>query len=196
MKRILLGLFLALCVVHLCEHVVQAVQVYVLNMPLHQAGGILGTWHPWLVHSEVLHYGYAAVMMFGLFWFRDQFSGRAFLWWMVALWIQTWHHFEHLLLFGQAVTGHNFFEAPQPISIIQFSGFLFGTPESGFGGLLTMSHFGICDCAGVTPGTVHTWTWKLLTVRRLEVHLLYNILVTIPMVTAMIRAAYNEPMKS
>lgn len=186
MKKMLI-VFLAVCIAHVAEHVVQAVQIYILNVPTHKAGGILGSFWPWLMHSETLHYGYAAVMLGGLWLFRDQFTGNARWWWMAAFGLQFWHHIEHFLLLCQAATGQNFFGAPQPISIIQLTGFLHGTAESGFDGLLTMSHFGACDCEGAAPGTFHEWTWKLLTVRRVEVHLIYNVLVAAPMTVAMLR---------
>lgn len=180
--------FLVLCAAHLCEHAAQAVQVYGLGWELHQSRGILGHLYPWLVHSEILHWGYAAVMLAGLWHFRNHWSGAARSAWRVAAWVQTWHFFEHCLLFYQAVVGENFFNAPQPISMIQLLGFLNGSAESGFGGLLKMSHFGVCDCKGAAPGTIHSFTWLLIFVRRVEVHLMYNLAVTIPMVVAMLRA--------
>ena len=180
-------LFLLVCFVHLAEHLAQAYQVYALNLPLHQAGGLLGKAWPWLAHSETLHYAYALFMLAGLWLLRNHFTGKARFWWMLALSIQFWHHAEHALLLYQATTGHNLFNAPQPISVIQFTGFLYGSPETGFDGLLKMSHFGVCTCEGAPPGTLHAWTPALLTVRRLEVHLLYNFAVIIPMTVALIR---------
>jgi hypothetical protein len=186
-----LKLFAFICLAHLSEHITQAIQVYGLGMPLHQARGLLGYVWPWFVHSEVLHYSYALVMLLGLWLLRGEFSGKARTFWMAAFSIQMWHHFEHLLLLGQALSGHNFFGAPQPISVIQFSGFFNGSAQSGFGGLLTMSHFGVCTCKGAVAGTVHTWTPLMLFVRRVEVHLLYNFAVTVPMVMAMVRQFYK-----
>src|SRR5207247_10375924 len=60
-----LRVFIIIVLVHLAEHLVQAYQAYVLGWPLHQARGILGQAFPWLVHSEVLHYGYALIMLVG-----------------------------------------------------------------------------------------------------------------------------------
>lgn len=184
--RFFFGLFVFLCVAHFAEHVAQITQIYVYNTPLHEAGGILGKFYPWLAHSETLHYAYAAVMLAGLFAFRNRFTGTARFWWNVALVIQFWHHFEHALLLYQATTGHNFFGASQPISVVQFTGFFYGTPADNFGGLLKMSHFGVCTCQGAAPGTVHKFEWAMLTVRRPEVHMIYNTLVAIPMVLAML----------
>jgi hypothetical protein len=174
------------CIFHFAEHVVQIVQIYVLNMKLHESKGILGLYWPWLVHSEVLHYGYALFMLIGLWHFRTRFSGISYTFWMTAFFVQFWHHFEHVLLLAQATTGVNLFGAPQPISVIQFVGFLNGPAETGFGGILTMSHFGECTCQGAVSGTKHVFTPMLLLVRRPEVHLIYNLLVMTPIVGAMV----------
>jgi hypothetical protein len=186
--RKVLAAFVVLCFVHLSEHIVQAFQVYALGWPLHQSRGILGQIWPWLAHSETLHWTYAALMFWGLWGLRGLFTGRARTFWTVAAAIQTWHLFEHSLLLWQATTGHNFFGAPQPISVIQFSGFLNGPAANGFGGLLKMSHFGVCTCQGAMPGTVHKFTPLMLLVRRVEVHLLYNFAVMIPMTVALMKA--------
>lgn len=177
--------FWFVCIVHLLEHFAQVFQLYVLNLPMHRAGGLLGVAWPWLAHSETMHYAFALFMWVGLWVLRDKFTGVPRWWWMLAFYIQTWHHFEHVLLLWQATTGKNFFGAAQPISVIQFLGFLNGTVEDGFGGLLKMSHFGVCNCKGAKPGTIHTWTPWMLVIRRPEVHFMYNMAVTIPMVMAM-----------
>jgi hypothetical protein len=112
--------FMAIVLAHWAEHLAQAFQVYVLHWPLPQARGVLGLWFPWLVASETLHYGYAIVMLAGLWIFRKGFVGRSHTWWMVAFWIQFWHHIEHALLQGQAIAGQNLFNAPVPMSVAQF----------------------------------------------------------------------------
>ncbi|GAA4191880.1 hypothetical protein [Microbispora amethystogenes] len=142
--RAALGVFAFVVVAHWAEHIAQAVQVYVLGWPLPEARGVLGLPFPWLVTSEWMHYGYALLMLAGLLMLRRGFTGRARTWWNVALGIQVWHHFEHLLLLVQATTGDNLLGRPVPTSIIQ------------------------------------------LLVPRMELHLFYNTLVTIPMVVAMI----------
>jgi hypothetical protein len=111
--------FLVIVLAHWAEHLVQAYQVYVLGWPMHQARGVLGQVFPWLVHSEALHYGYAVVMLIGLWILLPGFTGRARKWWLAALVIQFWHHFEHGLLQIQAITGHNLFGSPVPTSIVQ-----------------------------------------------------------------------------
>lgn len=111
--------FLVVVLAHWAEHLTQAVQIYVLGWPRPQAGGVLGLWFPWLVTSEWLHYGYAIVMLAGFWFLRHGFTGRARTWWTLALGIQIWHHFEHLLLLVQAVTGTNLLGKPVPTSIAQ-----------------------------------------------------------------------------
>jgi len=140
-----LQLFMVVVLAHWAEHLAQAIQVYVLHWPLPNARGVLGLWFPWLVTSESLHYGYALVMLVGLWFLRTGFVGRAYTWWMVAFWIQFWHHIEHALLQGQVIVGRNLFDSPVPMSIAQ------------------------------------------LVIPRMELHLIYNTLVFIPMMVAMYR---------
>lgn len=106
---------------HWAEHVTQAVQVYILNWPRPTAGGALGLAFPVLVRSEWLHYGYAIVMMVAFIVLRHGFTGRARTWWNTAMWIQIWHHFEHLLLLVQALTGAFLLGAKVPTSIAQLA---------------------------------------------------------------------------
>lgn len=63
-----LQIFMVIVLAHWGEHLVQEYQVYVLHWPRPKAGGILGLWYPWLITSEWLHYGYAIVMLIGIFW--------------------------------------------------------------------------------------------------------------------------------
>ncbi len=64
-ERALQG-FMVIVLAHWAEHLVQAYQIYVMGWPRPKANGILGLWYPWLIQSEVLHYGYALVMLIGL----------------------------------------------------------------------------------------------------------------------------------
>jgi hypothetical protein len=114
-----LQIFLAIVLAHWGEHLVQAVQVFILGWPRPQANGIVGLWYPWLIKSEVLHYGYAVVMLVGIWVLRKGFTGTARTWWTVALVIQFWHHIEHLLLIGQATAHHNLWHKPVPFSVLQ-----------------------------------------------------------------------------
>jgi hypothetical protein len=114
-----LWLFMVVVLAHWAEHLAQGWQVYVLGWPRHHAGGVLGLRYPWLVSTEILHYGYALIMLIGIWLLRKGFTGRSRTWWTIALVIQFWHHFEHLLLIGQATFHHNLFGSPVPTSIIQ-----------------------------------------------------------------------------
>jgi hypothetical protein len=117
-ERALQG-FMLIVLAHWGEHLVQAYQIYVMHWPRPKAGGILGLWYPWLIQSEVLHYGYAVVMLIGLWVLRKGFTGLGRTWWTVALVIQFWHHIEHFLLIYQATTHHNFWHKPVPCSVLQ-----------------------------------------------------------------------------
>lgn len=141
--RVALRVFMVIVLAHLAEHVLQAIQIWVLGWARPDARGVLGLWFPWLVKSETLHYAYAIVMLIGLLLLRPGFAGRARTWWTVALGIQFWHHVEHLLLLGQVVVGSNIAGRPSPTSIAQ------------------------------------------LAIMRVELHLLYNTLVLVPMLIAM-----------
>jgi hypothetical protein len=114
-----LQVFMAIVLAHWGEHLFQAYQIYVMGWPRPKANGLLGLWYPWLIKSEVLHYGYALVMLIGIWVLRKGFTGTARKWWTVALVIQFWHHIEHLLLIGQATAHHNLWGNPVPVSVLQ-----------------------------------------------------------------------------
>jgi hypothetical protein len=117
--RFALNVFMFIVLAHWLEHLVQAYQIWVLDKPRPQARGVLGQVFPWLVSSEWLHYGYAILMLIGLFLLRPGFVGRARTWWTVALVIQFWHHIEHLLLLIQAQTHTFYFGGTVPTSVAQ-----------------------------------------------------------------------------
>jgi hypothetical protein len=112
-------LFGFVVVAHWVEHLAQAYQIYVLGWTPKTAGGALGLAFPKLVTSEWLHYGFAIFMMVAFVILRHGFTGRSRTWWNVAMWIQVWHHFEHLLLLLQAMTGAHLMGKPVPTSIAQ-----------------------------------------------------------------------------
>jgi hypothetical protein len=114
-----LQIFMVIVLAHWSEHLAQAYQIYVMHWPRPKAGGVLGLFYPWLVRTEALHYGYALVMLIGIWVLRKGFTGASRTWWTVALAIQFWHHLEHALLQYQALTHHNFFHSPVPVSILQ-----------------------------------------------------------------------------
>jgi hypothetical protein len=141
-KRALQG-FMLIVLFHWSEHIVQAYQFFVLHWPRPMSMGLLGMYYPWLMKTEALHYGFALVMLIGLWVLRKGFTGTSYKWWMVSFWIQFFHHIEHLMLFYQANTHHYWFGGTVPTSIGQI--------------------------------------W----IPRIELHLIYNTLVFIPMVVAM-----------
>jgi hypothetical protein len=119
--RVALWAFMVIVLAHWAEHVTQAIQIYALDWPRPKAKGALGLWFPWLVTSEWMHYGYALIMMIALIALRPAFVGRARTWWSAAMWIQIWHHLEHLLLLLQALTGAYLLGKKVPTSILQLA---------------------------------------------------------------------------
>ena len=111
--------FMAIVVGHWGEHLFQAYQIYVMHWPRPKALGMLGLVYPWLVQTEALHYGYALVMLIGIWVLRKGFVGESLKWWTLALGIQFWHHIEHAALQYQAITHHYWFHSPVPISFLQ-----------------------------------------------------------------------------
>jgi hypothetical protein len=114
-----LQLFMGIVLFHWLEHIVQAYQAFILHWPRQMAMGLLGMYYPWLMKTETLHYGFAVVMLVGLWVLRKGFTGRSHTWWMIAFWIQFWHHIEHGLLFYQALSHHYLFGGAVPTSIGQ-----------------------------------------------------------------------------
>ena len=114
-----LWVYLAVVILHWVEHLFQAAQIWILNMPRPEALGALGYVFPWLVKSEVMHWSYALFMFAGLVLLRPGFRGSARTWWTASLVIQGWHLVEHSLLQFQAIAGSNLFGSPVPTSILQ-----------------------------------------------------------------------------
>ena len=117
-KVALIG-FMAIVLAHWAEHVAQAIQIWGLGWEIKESRGVLGLAFPWLVTSEWMHYGYAVIMLVGLFILRKGFVGRARTLWTIALGVQVWHHLEHLLLLIQATSGSYLLGRSEPTSIIQ-----------------------------------------------------------------------------
>jgi hypothetical protein len=140
--------FTAFVLFHWMEHIVQAYQFFVMHWSRQMSMGLLGMYYPWLMKTEALHYGFALVMLIGLWVLRKGFTGTSYTWWMVAFWIQFWHHFEHCILCYQAQTHQFWFGGSVPTSVGQI--------------------------------------W----IPRIELHLIYNALVFIPMVVAMYYHVY------
>jgi hypothetical protein len=115
-----LRLFMIIVLAHWGEHLFQGFQIYALGWPVPEARGLIGYFFPWVIQSETLHYGYALVMLAGLWILRSGFTGVLdWRFWTIALAIQFFHHFEHLLLIIQSTTGYNVGGRPVPTSLAQ-----------------------------------------------------------------------------
>lgn len=115
-----LRVFTAIVLAHWAEHLVQAAQIYLFNWPVPEARGLVGHFFPWVIKSEALHYGYALVMLAGLWMLRTGFTGKKdHFWWMLAFGIQFFHHIEHAILQTQAIAGMNLLGRPVPTSLVQ-----------------------------------------------------------------------------
>src|SRR3954465_12860444 len=68
-----LPLFMGIVLFHWVEHIVQAYQAFVMHWPRQMAMGFLGMYYPWLMKTETLHYGFAVVMLAGLWVLRKGF---------------------------------------------------------------------------------------------------------------------------
>jgi hypothetical protein len=127
----LLWVFMLIIVAHWMEHVLQIFQIYGLGWAPNDAGGLLGVIFPQLIESEILHFVYDFVQWFGIvvLWpgFRGNRSARFF--WTVAMVVQSWHFFEHVLLMGQYLTGYYLFGRAVQTSILQY---WFPRPELHF----------------------------------------------------------------
>jgi len=146
--EIALWAYMAGIIAHMAEHVVQGIQVWAVGNAVADSRGIAGQWFPWLATSESLHYFYAIYTLLGLVILLPAFQGRARFWWNTALVVQFWHHFEHVTLVYQRVTGDFFFGESVPTSIVQ------------------------------------------VLVPRVELHFMYNTLVFVPMVVAIVFHLY------
>jgi hypothetical protein len=115
-----LRVFMVIVLAHWAEHLTQAFQIYALGWPVPESRGVLGHFFPWVIKSETLHYGYALIMLVGLFALRSGFTGaEERKWWTIALVVQFFHHIEHGLLQIQAIVGQNIFDRPVPTSLVQ-----------------------------------------------------------------------------
>jgi hypothetical protein len=115
-----LTLFMTLVVTHAAEHILQVIQVFVLDWSRPDAGGVLGLWLPELARAELLHTGYNLFQVFGLAVLRHGFSGQARTWWTVAIIVQAWHFFEHVQIQTQYYVGWHLWGGPKPGSILEF----------------------------------------------------------------------------
>jgi hypothetical protein len=117
--KLALQVLMVIVLFHWSEHIIQAYQLYRLHWSRQMSMGLLGMYYPWLMKTETLHYGFALVMLIGLWVLRRGFTGTSYKWWMVSFWIQFYHHFEHFILFYQANTHHYWFGGKVPTSVGQ-----------------------------------------------------------------------------
>jgi hypothetical protein len=94
--------FVGICIAHFAEHLGQIIELYVLGWSRPDCLGLLGLWQPWLMRSEWLHYLYALFMLIGLYLLKRQVKSR---WWTTTIYLQQFHHLEHLLLLRHALIG-------------------------------------------------------------------------------------------
>lgn len=112
-------LYLVIVIGHFSEHLVQVAQVYILGWQPRLAGGILGLWLPGLARSEVLHLTYNSLQLVGLILLWPGFKRKAKAWWTFALFFQSWHFLEHVVLQIQYLTGNYLFDASSQRSILE-----------------------------------------------------------------------------
>jgi hypothetical protein len=117
--RALLILF-AVIFFHMFEHVVQTVQVYVLDVDRADALGLLGIWMAELIRSEAVHFGFSVYTLGSILLTGGPAVGMARSFGLVALAVQSWHLFEHSQLILQRTTDSFFFGASEPTSLAQF----------------------------------------------------------------------------
>lgn len=108
----------AVVIAHWAEHVAQAIQVLAGWAP-ERALGLVGLAFPTLVQSEWLHYVYNFTIWIALIALARGFVGSGHGWWKGAIYIQAWHHLEHVLLLVQALTGTYLLAKDVPTSIAQ-----------------------------------------------------------------------------
>lgn len=99
---------------HFAEHIAQMIQLYLLHWDRKQSLGLLGLWQPQLVHSEWLHYAHALFMVIGL-----AMMCKINKWLFLAFFLGFLHHIEHFCLLYQAITHHNWWDQPKPVTYLQ-----------------------------------------------------------------------------
>jgi hypothetical protein len=115
----LLALYMAVVVLHACEHILQLYQFAVLGWARPASGGLLGLWAPQLAMSELLHFGYNSFQLVGLLALLGGFKGRARTMWIIATCLQGWHWFEHALIQMQWITKLYLYNGPKQMSVLE-----------------------------------------------------------------------------
>ncbi len=125
--------------VHLIEHVIQLIQVFVLGVPEDDALGLLGYVFEFQGTEEWLHLGFNSaylagllVILAGLLWSsaaRTVVPLAALLaFFLFGVWLETWHVVEHLVIIGNVLANDG---CPCP-----------GILDAGLGVGDTVLHFG------------------------------------------------------
>jgi hypothetical protein len=113
--------FMSVVMAHFIEHLIQIYQLKILGWDRSESLGLLGVWHPWLIHSEWLHYGLALFMLIGIWYLLPSINTRrATYWWSITLFLQFLHHIEHLVPLVQALTGKYLYGSTKPMSLLQY----------------------------------------------------------------------------
>jgi hypothetical protein len=112
-------LYMAVVVLHMCEHILQLYQFAVLGWARPASGGLLGLWAPQLAMSELLHFSYNSFQLIGLLALLGGFKGRARTFWIIAIGLQSWHWIEHALLQMQWITKLYLYDGPKPMSVLE-----------------------------------------------------------------------------
>jgi hypothetical protein len=124
------------------------------------ASGLLGSFFPSLVRNEGLHYGYAVVMLVGLGLLRNRFRFPDFYYDWLVTYVSAPGYTAWMLAFY--IQCWHLFE--HSLLFLQVN--LFNEPN---------------------PISLLQWS---LPAMRIELHLFYNTLVTIPMLVALVQRAY------
>lgn len=159
-NKLTIWAFALLMIAHWLEHAFQAWQVYVMHMPRACALGMLGMKYPWLIKTESLHFGFAVFTTIGLLMLWNLFTKSA-----------DWMDNVNPVI---APPTASWWKAATYISIWHlFEHTLL------FAQALTHPWFGKAVPTSIIQ----------LVVPRIELHLFYNSLVTVPIAVAMILMA-------
>jgi hypothetical protein len=108
---IFLGTAIAIQIAHDAEHVVQALQVFVLGTPRPAAGGLLGTFFDFPIVHFTYNFVYFGALLFAVAWAYGlggfQKLDRIGMWLLIiTAGVQTYHAAEHVIQITQeAATG-------------------------------------------------------------------------------------------
>lgn len=99
---------------HLLEHILQIVEIYVLNIPRTYAMGLIGIVFPFLMKNEGLHLGFAVYQVIGSIYIKEKYRIKSKLW-EYGIYLSIFHLTEHISLFILA----NYMGISSPKTLIQ-----------------------------------------------------------------------------